>query len=169
MNPAVHLAPEPVLGEALELMRHLWALDQGLQKASKRMEATLGITAQQRLVVRMVGRFPGITMTRLADLMRVHPSTVSGIVKRLERRGLVVRKNDPRDRRRAYLGLTPKGRGFQDDMPGTVEAAVQRVLKTLPEAHIRFGRDLLIALTTELIHAPEPTAEGDDVRRSGRK
>src|SRR5437868_11137079 len=94
------------LGDELELMRLLWAVDHGLQKTSKRMKATLGITGPQRLAIRLIGRFPDLAMGKLAELMLVHPSTVTGIVKRLERGRLVVRIVDAADRRRAFLRLT---------------------------------------------------------------
>src|SRR2546423_15613008 len=61
-------APKPEgadqLGPVLEFMKQLWAVDHGLQSASKRMEASFGITGPQRLVVRIVGRFPGIAAGR---------------------------------------------------------------------------------------------------------
>ena len=42
---------EPPLGAVLDFMRLLWAVDHALQSASKRMEATFGMTGPQRLVV----------------------------------------------------------------------------------------------------------------------
>ena len=68
-------------------MRLLWAVDHGLQRRSKRMAATLGVTGPQRLVIRIVGRFPGISAGRLASILHLHPSTLTGILRRLERGG----------------------------------------------------------------------------------
>src|SRR5213075_940670 len=100
----------PPLGAVLDFMRLLWAVDHSLQSASKRMEATYGITGPQRLVVRIVGRFPGIAAGRVAEILHVHPSTLTGILKRLEQRGILQRRTDPRDARRALFSLTPKGK-----------------------------------------------------------
>src|SRR5439155_8811053 len=66
----------PPLGAVLDFMRLLWAVDHSLQSASKRMEAAYGITGPQRLVVRIVGRFPGIAAGRVAEILHVHPSTL---------------------------------------------------------------------------------------------
>src|SRR5262245_47820556 len=98
------------LGPVLEFMRLLWAVDHGLQSTSKKMRAALGITAPQRLVVRIVARHPGIAAGDLAALMHVHPSTLTGVLARLERRRLLARERDPADGRRARLRLTPSGR-----------------------------------------------------------
>ena len=76
----------PKLGKPLEFMRSLWALDHALQSRSKAMAAALGVTGPQRMVVRLVGRFPDIAAGSLAELLMVHPSTLTGIVQRLESR-----------------------------------------------------------------------------------
>src|SRR5512140_3150962 len=122
----------PPLGAVLDFMRLLWAVDHALQSASKRMEAIYGITGPQRLVVRIVGRFPGIAAGRVAEILHVHPSTLTGILKRLEARGMLQRRSDPRDARRALFGLTAKGRKLDTVRTGAVELAVRRVLAREP-------------------------------------
>jgi len=139
------------LGPVLEFMKLLWALDHGLQSTSKRMEASYGITGPQRLVVRIVGRFPGISAGGLAEVLHVHPSTLTGILRRLEARGILQRKTDPSDARRALFGLTPRGRKVDTLRAGTVESAVRRVLARLP-AEAAAAQRILSAITSELDH-----------------
>ena len=139
----------PPLGAVLDFMRLLWSVDHALQSSSKRMESTYGITGPQRLVVRIVGRFPGIAAGRVAEILRVHPSTLTGILKRLETRGILQRKSDPRDARRALFGLTTKGRKLDTLKAGTVEQAVRRVLAKDPEK-VAASQEILAALTEEL-------------------
>ena len=138
------------LGPVLDFMRALWALDHALQSASKRMEATRGVTAPQRLVVRIVGRFPGISAGEVADILHLHPSTLTGGLQRLGDRGLLERRPDPADGRRALLDLTPRGRKMDQLRDGTVEAAVRRALRRLPPASVRAARDAALALSEEL-------------------
>ena len=138
------------LGPVLEFMRALWALDHALQSASKRMETRLGVTAPQRLVVRIVGRFPGISAGEVAEILHVHPSTLTGVLKRLEARGIVNRRTDPTDARRALLALTARGRELDRLRSGTVEAVVRRVLQRLPSGSVRSARALAEALTAAL-------------------
>jgi DNA-binding MarR family transcriptional regulator len=65
----------------------------------------------------------------------VHPSTLTGILRRLEERGFLRRRKDPNDGRRALLWLTPKGKRINDVRSGTVEAAVGEALSQVtPEA-----------------------------------
>jgi len=143
-------APLPPLGERLEFMRLLWAIDHGLQRKSKRMAATLGVTGPQRLVLRIVGRFPGISAGQLALVLHLHPSTLTGVFRRLERRGLLARRRDPHDGRRAALGLTAAGRRLDVATAGTIESELDAVLSTLPPRTIGAARDVLQALARRL-------------------
>jgi len=145
------------LGPVLEFMKLLWALDHGLQSVSKRMEARFGITGPQRLVVRIVGRFPGISAGALAEVLHVHPSTLTGVLRRLENRGMLLRSADPRDARRALFGLTPRGRKMDTLRTGTVEQGVRRVLLRLPD-DVAAAERILSALAAELALSPEEPA-----------
>jgi DNA-binding MarR family transcriptional regulator len=145
------------LGPVLDFMRQLWAVDHGLQSASKRMEATFGITGPQRLVVRIVGRFPGISAGALADVLHVHPSTLTGILRRLEQRGVLSRRGDPSDGRRALFGLTNRGKKLDMLRTGLVEQAVKRVLARLP-SDVAAAQRILVALASELDRLPEEQA-----------
>jgi DNA-binding MarR family transcriptional regulator len=149
-TPLPTSAPAPRLGDVLDFMSLIWRVDHALQRTSKRMEAGLGVTGPQRLVIRIVGRFPGITAGHLAQLLHVHPSTLTGILKRLEKQRLVQRRSDPRDGRRSLLALTPEGRRFDVETEGTVEAAIQNVLHEAPQAQIDATRALLTAISTAL-------------------
>jgi DNA-binding MarR family transcriptional regulator len=140
----------PSLGHELEFLRLVWAVVHGLETTSKRMERTSGITGPQRFVMGLLGRFPGITLAQVASLLQVHPSTASGIVKRLERRGLVLRRADTRDRRRAYLGLSSAGHGVDMTALGAVETAVRRALAPLAPDTLDAVRAALAALAREL-------------------
>jgi len=134
----------------LGFMRALWALDHALQSASKRMETALGVTAPQRLVIRIVGRFPGISAGEVSDILHLHPSTLTGVVQRLVERGLLLRRTDPADARRALLALTDKGRALDALRSGTAEAAVRRALRRLSPKAVRAVREAAEVLSAEL-------------------
>jgi DNA-binding MarR family transcriptional regulator len=143
---------EPVLelGEVLDFLRVIWSVDHGLHRASKRAKAELGVTGPQRLVLRIVGRFPGLPAGQLARLLHVHPSTLSGVLQRLEREGLVRRRRDPRDGRRSLLGLTPKGRTLDLERAGSAEDAVRKTLAHVSRSQLSATREVLEALAQQL-------------------
>ncbi|NUP10636.1 MAG: MarR family transcriptional regulator [Polyangiaceae bacterium] len=131
-------------------MRMLWALAHGMQSRSKRMEADLGVTGPQRLVLRILGRSPNVSAGSLARAMFVHPSTLTGVLRRLESRGLLERKKDRRDGRRALLVLTPQGKKLDALHAGSVEAAVRRTMSRLDKDELEMARKVLSMLTEEL-------------------
>jgi DNA-binding MarR family transcriptional regulator len=145
------------LGEVLDFMRILWALDHGLQLTSKRMVATCGLTGPQRMVIRLVGRFPNISAGHLAQALHLHPSTLTGVLKRLESREILWRKPDPKDGRRALFGLTQKGRELDVPMNGSVESAIEVALAKLPRETVKATTDALAEIARQLtdsLHAP---------------
>jgi DNA-binding MarR family transcriptional regulator len=146
-SEATHAA---ALGSALDFMRLLWAMDHGLQRRSKRMEVEIGVTGMQRVVIRLIGRFPNLTAGRLAELLHVHPSTLTGVLKRVVERGFVQRERDRTDARIARFALTTEGGKIDGVQAGTVEAAVRRALARLDPQQVDAARVVLSALADEL-------------------
>ena len=131
-------------------MRVLWLLDHALSRRSKLMGAQLGITGPQRLVLRVIGRHPGISPGAIAKTLHVDKSTLTGVLQRLERRGLIVRSTDPGDGRRAILALTRRGGVLNGSHADTVEARVRRALQRVPIGQRRIAEKVLVALAHEL-------------------
>jgi DNA-binding MarR family transcriptional regulator len=144
------IRPEFPIGEALELLRLVWAVDHALQRRSKSMAAVLGITGPQRLVIRIIGRFPSIHAKQLAEILHLHPSSLTALLKRLERRRLIRRRPDERDRRRWSLGLTREGQVLNREMPGTIEAALHRTLRRTAARDLDGARIVLGRFAREL-------------------
>lgn len=153
------------LGDVLEFMRVIWQLDHALQRTSKRMEKGIGVTGPQRLVIRIVGRFPGILAGQLAKLLHLHPSTLTGVLQRLEEQGLLQRHADPGDARRSMLRLTRKGRTFDVMAEGTVEDCVSRTLRNARPGQLAIARELLLEIAERLTASCDPTP----IRRVSRK
>ena len=134
----------------LEFIRVMWSVDHELQRISKRMVGRLGLTAPQRLALRFVGVHPDVTLTTLAELLHLHPGTVTGIVKHLEREGLVERERSTEDTRRVHLRLTAAGSRLNRRRAGTVEAAVRRALAAISAGDTAAAAVVLQALAREL-------------------
>jgi DNA-binding MarR family transcriptional regulator len=138
------------LDPILDFMRLLWNVEHGLQSASKRMEATLGITGPQRLVLRIVSDRPGLSAGELAHIVHLHPSTITGILERLVRKGLLRKERDRRDNRRVRLRSRAGAERFVAASDGTIEAAVTRALATIPRRRVLHAREVLSAIAESL-------------------
>ncbi|MFD7463006.1 MULTISPECIES: MarR family winged helix-turn-helix transcriptional regulator [unclassified Streptomyces] len=97
-------------------------------------EAAAGhaLTGAQAKLLSLLSLDP-LPMRKLAHKLRCEPSNVTGIVDRLEARGLVERRPDPADRRVKVAAATDEGR---------------RVARSLRES-LHFAREPLAALSEE--------------------
>lgn len=70
---------------------------------------THGITLPQWRALAQIAIHENITQREIADSIDADPMTVSGILDRLEKRGLINRFADPSDSRAKVARLTPEG------------------------------------------------------------
>jgi DNA-binding MarR family transcriptional regulator len=138
-------------GETLRFMQRMWDLAHALDVRSKRMARSLGVTGPQRLVIRVLGRSPASTASDISSTLGMHPSTLTGILRRLERQGLIERKSDDVDRRRMRFRLTRKGIAIDRERKGTVEAAVRRALARGGEVTVQRTLEMFEIMIAELV------------------
>lgn len=67
------------------------------------------LTPMQFTIMSTMSRFQGLSSAELSRRFRVTPQTMGEMIGALERRGLVVRAQDPANRRALRLDLTPEG------------------------------------------------------------
>jgi DNA-binding MarR family transcriptional regulator len=102
---------------------------------------------QVRLLGVLRDRTP--TMNELARYLDLDKSSVTGLVDRAQRRGLVVRAPSTTDRRAVLVSLTDHGRSLAADGTARFEADVSLLLQLLPQA----DRDALSRLISRLLVA----------------
>jgi DNA-binding MarR family transcriptional regulator len=84
-------------------------------------ERVIGLSSAQLFVLRQLAAESEQSLGELARRTRTTPSSVSEVVSRLVRRGLVAREASARDRRRAVLTLTAAGVALVKAAPETVQ------------------------------------------------
>lgn len=112
--------------------------------ADKRARAH-GMTRAQWGILIWLERQPGISQKELAELLEVEPITVARLIDRLEGRGMVERRPDPKDRRIWRLHLLPPAHEVlreishqRNDMTRTVSRGIPpETLDTMIEALLR--------------------------------
>jgi DNA-binding MarR family transcriptional regulator len=115
------------------------------------MKARAGVTGPQRFVLRVLALRPDISPSDLARFLFFHKSTVTVILRRLERAKLVRRKPNPADRRAVQLQLTGAGLRVARQGSGTVESAVRRALARMPARDVDAARRVLGELALALV------------------
>jgi DNA-binding MarR family transcriptional regulator len=74
-----------------------------------RLLGPLQLTPPDAGILRIVWENAGISQQNLAKALRMHPSRLVGLIDALEKRGLIVREPNARDRRLYSLRLTAQG------------------------------------------------------------
>jgi DNA-binding MarR family transcriptional regulator len=104
--------------EAGEFIATMYVFAEQLRQEYDRAAADAGLTAQQAIVLTLLSE--SLPMSGLADRRHCDPSNITGIVDRLESKGLVERSTDPSDRRIKRVALTNAGRAtkalFRDEL-----------------------------------------------------
>ena len=102
-----------------------------------------GITEQQWRVMRVLNDRGASDPTGLAEVGLLHAPSVTRIVKDLEERRLILREDDPDDRRRTLIALSPEGKTLLREIS-------PHMVRILQEYSDRFGSKRLESLENEL-------------------
>jgi DNA-binding MarR family transcriptional regulator len=114
------------------------------------------ISAHQATILAHLDRAAGCTVTELARLMGVALPTMSLLVSRLARAGLVRRERDRRDRRRAALRLSATGERVRAGSSLLDPERVRALLYRLTPEERTLGVDGLVALARAARSLPPP-------------
>jgi DNA-binding MarR family transcriptional regulator len=144
--------------DAQEVVNSLRRLFKGIHEYSKAVQRQAGLSSPQLWALTLLDREPGLSLGELAERMFAHVSTVSGIVDRLDARGVVVRAVDPEDRRGIKLSLTRRGRRVLRRSPPPVQAGLREALEAMSPRRLHALRVSLEAISlrtsTRSIKAP---------------
>ncbi|MFC6019154.1 MarR family winged helix-turn-helix transcriptional regulator [Plantactinospora solaniradicis] len=88
----------------------------------------LGLSAADHKALDLVLRHQPVTVSRLAQLTRLSPSSTTGLVDRLEAAGLVRRQPAPDDRRRILVVATTDTQASLGEIFGALGAAMGRAM-----------------------------------------
>lgn len=105
------MTPRPSIGEVLD---RLLVLAGRLHGRMAEIAAAHELTPQQAKLLRVLDQ--PRPMGAVAEILACDPSNVTGLIARIERRGLVRRATDPSDRRVRLLVLTPEGWRVRDGL-----------------------------------------------------
>lgn len=142
------------LPPTLDFLRHLWLLSHALERRSSQMQVALGITAQQRMVLRCLGVVGAVHAGALAELLHLDRGTLSATLRRLEERGLVRRVREDHDSRRVRVELTAEGQRLDVPTPHTVESAAAELLARTSAADIASATRVVSQFAALLMATP---------------
>jgi DNA-binding MarR family transcriptional regulator len=117
--------------EISEIMQSLRRIIKSLQDYSQTVFSHFGITGPQLWALKTINRLGSLSLGELSKRMYLHPSTISGVIDRLEKKGYLVRDRIENDRRVVKVRLTPKGKMLVRKAPNPVQGKMIYGLRKL--------------------------------------
>jgi DNA-binding MarR family transcriptional regulator len=141
----------------LRILRALRRIIHSVDLYSKELAATNKVTAPQLICLLHVVNSGPVSATAIGREVHLSPSTVVGILDRLEEKGLVERQRSREDRRIVRVTATREGVELSRKAPSPLQQTLANSLAELPEleqATIALSLERIVAL----MEAPEVDA-----------
>jgi len=146
--------PVPTGSYELRVLQALRRIIQAIEIHSRKLTQHHDITGPQLVCLHELRNAGPRTVSGLARAIYLAPSTMVGIVDRLEEKGLVARMRDRQDRRKVVVALTEAGRAMLDNAPSPVQDRLAGALNRLPELE-QVSITLSLEKVVELMEAGE--------------
>lgn len=152
----------------LRILKSLRRIVRAVDVYSRRLASQHGVTVPQLISLMKIDELGALTVKQLSEEVYLNPSTVVGIVDRLERAGLVARERSVLDRRQVRVLLTAAGREMLANSPSPLQASLVRSIEGLPELErvtIALSLERIIELIAREDDDSAPVlASGEDLR-----
>ena len=130
------LAPEGTGDQVREITYQIQRLMQAAELYTKRLNKTHQVSVPQLNCILALYEHGPLPPSQIAKHIMVKSSTVTGIIDRLEQKGLVCRLRDSSDRRVITIQLTERGKEVARNAPPPIQHKVVDGLNRLPQNRI---------------------------------
>ena len=118
-------------------------ITKAIHEFSKAVDREFGITGPQLWAMRTISELGGCSAGDLASRLCVHPSTITGVIQRLEDKRLIDRQKREDDRRAVVLTLTPAGKKLLERAPHPAQGQLVGALSHFPPEDVSKLRTML--------------------------
>ncbi len=124
-----------------EILVALRRITRAIDLQSKRLQKTSGLTTSQLLVLQVIEDLGNPTPSSISREVVLSQATVTSLIDRLERNGMVSRFKSDSDKRAVHIRLTPLAVEKLKDAPEPLQAGFLREYRKLPEyqKHLLIG------------------------------
>jgi DNA-binding MarR family transcriptional regulator len=135
------------VGQVIETIIYLYTES---RRITKELARRAQLTGPQLTVVKILETMGDLSLTELSERIRSQNSTVTGIIDRMEREGLVTRERSKEDRRVVKLRLTPKGEQLAADVPLEPMEIFRSALESLTKDEMRELLKILLKVSRKV-------------------
>lgn len=165
-TPAPVPPPEAVRPEVDQIVETMIYLYTESRRLTKGMAREVGLTGPQLTVLKLLETFQNLSLSSLSERIRAQNSTVTGIIDRMEREGLVGRERSTSDRRVVYIKLTEKGAKLAREIRVEPLEIFRSALISLSQGDLRDLLRILMKLQKRVVARVEAQAEAMAARPS---
>jgi DNA-binding MarR family transcriptional regulator len=116
-------APVPNRTVSDNVMIALRKIIQAIDMNSKKLVKRVGLTGPQLVILQEISSLGEVTAGELAQAVSLSQATVTGILERMEKRGLLTRKRSDQDKRRIMVRITESGKQVLESAPPVMQEA----------------------------------------------
>ncbi len=129
-----------------EIFENMDSMRQTMFKQKKVSPADFGISPAQGIVLHTIANRSSLSITDIAEILRVSRSAVTQLVDSLVKSGFVSREANPKDRRTMIISLTEEGKSKWQDFQQFHIQNMTKVFKPLNDQELKIFRDLLLKI-----------------------
>jgi len=96
---------------------------QTIDMNSKKLVKRVGLTGPQLVILQEIANLGEVTAGEIAKAVSLSQATVTGILERMEKRGLLARQRSKSDKRRIMVRITPSGKQILQEAPPLMQEA----------------------------------------------
>lgn len=128
-------------------IKNIW---QKLSRYYNQQLAKYDLTVPKALLLLEISPESGENPKSLASVLDLDSSSVTGLLDRLEKKGLIERRRDPEDRRGILIYLTPSGVSARETIKSLVEALDRKLQEALTADEIRIFRRVILTISKQI-------------------
>ena len=142
------MSKDKTISETMQALRRVF---KAIQDYSQDVSDKFGVTGPQLWALKTIAQDGSLPLGELSKKMYLHPSTISGVIDRLEDKGYVVRDRATGDRRVINVQLTLKGKRLVRKAPNPVQGRMLYGLRKLKKEEL----DLIYQSVQKLVEIME--------------
>jgi DNA-binding MarR family transcriptional regulator len=132
------VTPDIAISEIMQSLRRIF---KAIQDYSHKVFEEFGITGPQLWALKTISQNESLSLSDLGKRMYLHPSTITGVIDRLEKKRYVARIRDQVDRRVIYVQLTAEGKRLAKRAPNPAQGKMIYGLKNLKRRELNLIYD----------------------------
>lgn len=133
------------------LGRQLYILSRDMSNFAERALNPFDITLEQLHLLKCLPSEQGLTQKAICEMVYKTPANTTRMLDRMEAKGLVMRRDNPEDRRASLVFITGKGKKLVTVVEGVFETFKDNFLAGITEKEEKLFRGVLKKMSNNLL------------------